>query len=93
MCDDHCLLVSGFDSQSECSYSVKARASGLLAVLGLDMAPSILLSSYDPDTGLVLLTGKGITHIFLYKLLPECDSFMSMTQPAQGLGPPAQDRV
>lgn len=33
-------------------------ASGPLAVLGLDVAPSTLLPSYDPDTGLVLLTGK-----------------------------------
>lgn len=27
-------------------------------MLGLDVAPSTLLPSYDPDTGLVLLTGK-----------------------------------
>lgn len=31
---------------------------GPMAVLGLDVAPSTLLPSYDPDTGLVLLTGK-----------------------------------
>lgn len=39
-------------------YSAKALASGPLAVLGLDMAPSTLLPNYDPDTSLVLLTGK-----------------------------------
>lgn len=33
-------------------------AGGPLAVLGLDVAPSTLLPSYDPDTSLVLLTGK-----------------------------------
>lgn len=35
-----------------------ALASGPSAVLGLDVAPSTLLPSYDPDTSLVLLTGK-----------------------------------
>lgn len=35
-----------------------ALADGPSAVLGLDVAPSTLLPSYDPDTGLVLLTGK-----------------------------------
>lgn len=39
-------------------YSAEALASGPLAVLGLDVAPSTLLPSYDPDTRLVLLTGK-----------------------------------
>lgn len=39
-------------------YPTEALASGPLAVLGLDVAPSTLLPSYDPDTSLVLLTGK-----------------------------------
>lgn len=39
-------------------YPAKAVAGGPLAVLGLDVAPSTLLPSYDPDTSLVLLTGK-----------------------------------
>lgn len=39
-------------------YSAKALAGGPLAVLGLDVAPSTLLPNYDPDTSLVLLTGK-----------------------------------
>ncbi|KAF6271355.1 coronin 7 [Rhinolophus ferrumequinum] len=86
VCGGHCLLVSGFDSRSERQlllYSSKALASGPLAVLGLDVAPSTLLPSYDPDTGLVLLTGKGDTRVFLYELLPEapffleCNSFTS----------------
>ncbi|XP_036134423.1 coronin-7 [Molossus molossus] len=86
VCDGQCLLVSGFDSRSERQlllYSAKALASGPLAVLGLDVAPSTLLPSYDPDTGLVLLTGKGDTRVFLYELLPEapffleCNSFTS----------------
>jgi coronin-7 len=39
-------------------YAADALASGASAVLSLDVAPSTLLPSYDPDTGLVLLTGK-----------------------------------
>ncbi|KAB0350227.1 hypothetical protein FD754_015084 [Muntiacus muntjak] len=86
VCDGHYLLVSGFDSRSERQlllYSAEALAGGPSAVLGLDMAPSTLLPSYDPDTGLVLLTGKGDTRVFLYELLPEspffleCNSFTS----------------
>ncbi|XP_025131120.3 coronin-7 isoform X1 [Bubalus bubalis] len=86
VCDGHYLLVSGFDSRSERQlllYSAKALAGGPSAVLGLDVAPSTLLPSYDPDTGLVLLTGKGDTRVFLYELLPEapffleCNSFTS----------------
>ncbi|XP_053410289.1 coronin-7 [Nycticebus coucang] len=86
VCDGRCLLVSGFDSQSERQlllYAAEALAGGPLAVLGLDVAPSTLLPSYDPDTGLVFLTGKGDTRVFLYELLPEapffleCNSFMS----------------
>ncbi|XP_030740254.1 coronin-7 isoform X2 [Echinops telfairi] len=86
VCDGRCLLVSGFDSRSERQlllYSANTLAGGPLAVLGLDVAPSTLLPSYDPDTGLVLLTGKGDTRVFLYELLPEapffleCNSFTS----------------
>ncbi|XP_012587123.1 PREDICTED: coronin-7 [Condylura cristata] len=86
VCGGHCLLVSGFDSRSERQlllFSAKELAGGPLAVLGLDVAPSTLLPSYDPDTGLVLLTGKGDTRVFLYELLPEtpffleCNSFTS----------------
>ncbi|XP_069875784.1 coronin-7-like [Dipodomys merriami] len=86
VCDGHCLLVSGFDSRSERQlllYAADALAGGACAVLGLDVAPSTLLPSYDPDTSLVLLTGKGDTRVFLYELLPEapffleCNSFTS----------------
>ncbi|XP_023567541.1 coronin-7 isoform X2 [Octodon degus] len=86
VCNGCCLLVSGFDSRSERQlllYMADALASGPLAVLGLDVAPSTLLPSYDPDTSLVLLTGKGDTRVFLYELLPEapffleCNSFTS----------------
>ncbi|XP_005391355.1 PREDICTED: coronin-7 isoform X3 [Chinchilla lanigera] len=86
VCDGCCLLVSGFDSRSERQlllYMADALASGPVAVLGLDVAPSTLLPSYDPDTSLVLLTGKGDTRVFLYELLPEapffleCNSFTS----------------
>lgn len=86
VCDGRCLLVSGFDSRSERQlqlYMADALADGPSAVLGLDVAPSTLLPSYDADTGLVLLTGKGDTRVFLYEVLPEapffleCNSFTS----------------
>ncbi|XP_017657022.1 coronin-7 isoform X3 [Nannospalax galili] len=86
VCDGRCLLVSGFDSRSERQlqlYTADALTGGPSAVLGLDVAPSTLLPSYDPDTGLVLLTGKGDTRVFLYEVLPEapffleCNSFTS----------------
>ncbi|XP_048645191.1 coronin-7 isoform X2 [Marmota marmota marmota] len=86
VCDGRCLLVSGFDSQSERQlllYMADALAGGPSAVLGLDVAPSTLLPIYDPDTRLVLLTGKGDTRVFLYELLSEapffleCNSFTS----------------
>uniref|UniRef100_A0A5F4W6H0 Coronin n=1 Tax=Callithrix jacchus TaxID=9483 RepID=A0A5F4W6H0_CALJA len=86
VCGGRCLLVSGFDSRSERQmllYEAETLAGGPLAVLGLDVAPSTLLPSYDSDTGLVLLTGKGDTRVFLYELLPEspffleCNSFTS----------------
>ncbi|KAF6317441.1 hypothetical protein mRhiFer1_008501 [Rhinolophus ferrumequinum] len=62
------------DIQHECQLlldSAKALTSGCLAVLGLDVAPSIL-SSHD----LVLLTDQGDTCVFLYKLLPESSLFL-----------------
>ncbi|XP_072459462.1 coronin-7 [Notamacropus eugenii] len=86
VCNGRCLLVSGFDSRSERQlllYGAGSLAGGPLAVLGLDVAPSTLLPHYDPDTGLVLLTGKGDTRVFVYELLPEvpffleCNSFTS----------------
>lgn len=86
VCNGGCLLVSGFDSRSERQlqlYMADALAEGPSALLGLDVAPSTLLPSYDPDTGLVLLTGKGDTRVFLYEVIPEapffleCNSFTS----------------
>lgn len=78
VCDGYSLLISGFGSQHECQLlldSAKALTSGCLAVLGLDVAPSIL-SIHDLDTGLVLLTDQGDTCVFLYKLLPESSLFL-----------------
>ncbi|XP_054992964.1 coronin-7 isoform X1 [Sorex araneus] len=79
VCDGRCLLVSGFDSRSERQlllYAAQALADGPLVVLGLDVAPSTLLPIYDPDTSVVLLTGKGDTRVFLYELLPEAPFFL-----------------
>ncbi|NXP54292.1 CORO7 protein, partial [Heliornis fulica] len=92
VCGGDYLLVSGFDSRSErriSLYRAQALAEGPLSVLGLDVAPSTLLPFYDEDTGVVFLTGKGDTRVFLYEVTPEppyfleCNSFTS-NEPHKG---------
>ncbi|KAM9599471.1 coronin-7-like isoform 3-T3 [Morphnus guianensis] len=92
VCGGDYLLVSGFDSRSErriLLYRAQALPDGPLSVLGLDVAPSTLLPFYDEDTGVVFLTGKGDTRVFLYEVTPEppyfleCNSFTS-SEPHKG---------
>ncbi|XP_059682241.1 coronin-7-like isoform X1 [Gavia stellata] len=92
VCGGDYLLVSGFDSRSErriLLYRAQALPEGPLSVLGLDVAPSTLLPFYDGDTGVVFLTGKGDTRVFLYEVTPEppyfleCNSFTS-NEPHKG---------
>ncbi|NXA22245.1 CORO7 protein, partial [Ibidorhyncha struthersii] len=92
VCGGDYLLVSGFDSRSErriLLYRAQALPEGPLSVLGLDVAPSTLLPFYDEDTGIVFLTGKGDTRVFLYEVTPEppyfleCNSFAS-NEPHKG---------
>ncbi|NWZ90373.1 CORO7 protein, partial [Nesospiza acunhae] len=92
VCGGDNLLVSGFDSRSErriLLYRAQALPEGPLSVLGLDVAPSTLLPFYDEDTGVVFLTGKGDTRVFLYEVSPEppyfleCNSFTS-NEPHKG---------
>ncbi|KAF1492953.1 Coronin-7, partial [Megadyptes antipodes antipodes] len=70
-------------------YRAQALPEGPLSVLGLDVAPSTLLPFYDEDTGVVFLTGKGDTRVFLYEVTPEppyfleCNSFTS-SEPHKG---------
>uniref|UniRef100_A0A2I2YBI1 Coronin n=1 Tax=Gorilla gorilla gorilla TaxID=9595 RepID=A0A2I2YBI1_GORGO len=91
VCDGRCLLVSGFDSQSERQlllYEAEALAGGPLAVLGLDVAPSTLHWPGAPDR--LPSSPQGDTRVFLYELLPEspffleCNSFTS-PDPHKGL--------
>ncbi|NXI39086.1 CORO7 protein, partial [Galbula dea] len=86
VCGGDYLLVSGFDSRSErriLLYRAQALREGPLSILSLDVAPSTLLPFYDEDTGVVFLTGKGDTRVFLYEVTPEppyfleCNSFTS----------------
>ncbi|NXJ80321.1 CORO7 protein, partial [Trogon melanurus] len=92
VCGGDYLLVSGFDSRSErriLLYRAQALPEGPLSVLGLDVAPSTLLPFYDEDTGVVFLTGKGDTRVFLYEVTSEppyfleCNSFTS-NEPHKG---------
>ncbi|XP_075035531.1 mitochondrial import inner membrane translocase subunit TIM16 isoform X1 [Mixophyes fleayi] len=92
VCDGKYLLVSGFDSRSErllTLHSTEDLSRGPVTILSLDVSPATLIPHYDPDTGLLLLTGKGDTRVFLYEVTPEtpyfleCNSFTS-SEPHKG---------
>ncbi|XP_043955902.1 coronin-7-like isoform X2 [Gambusia affinis] len=93
VCDGKYLLVSGFDSRSErvlYLFSADSLSSGPIANAGLNVSPSTLIPFYDPDTSVVILTGKGDTRVYIYELVPEdpyfieCSSFNS-PEPHKGL--------
>ncbi|XP_051244971.1 coronin-7 isoform X1 [Dicentrarchus labrax] len=93
VCDGKYLLVSGFDSRSERGlylYSADSLSSGATASTLVDISPSTLIPFYDPDTSVVILTGKGDTRVHIYEVLPdaphfmECSSFNS-PEPHKGL--------
>ncbi|KAM3916335.1 coronin-7-like [Leptodactylus fuscus] len=79
VCDGKYLLVSGFDSRSERQltlHSSQDLSLGPVATVSIDVSPSTLIPYYDPDTGLLLLTGKGDTRVFLYEVTPEAPYFL-----------------
>ncbi|XP_077172897.1 coronin-7-like isoform X1 [Paroedura picta] len=93
VCGGQNLLVSGFNSHSErqlCLYQAGSLVEGPVVRLSLDVSPSTLIPFHDPDTGLVFLTGKGDTRVFVYEVVPEepffleCNSFFS-SEPHKGL--------
>ncbi|XP_061568464.1 coronin-7 [Cololabis saira] len=93
VCDGKYLLVSGFDSRSERGlylYSAGSLSAGTVASTPVNVSPSTLIPHYDPDTGVVILTGKGDTRVYIYELVPEepyfveCSSFNS-PEPHKGL--------
>ncbi|KAL0993440.1 hypothetical protein UPYG_G00107900 [Umbra pygmaea] len=93
VCDGKYLMVSGFDCRSERTlylYSAKSLSSGAIASTSTDVSPSTLIPFYDPDTSIVILTGKGDTRVYIYEILPEapyfleCASFNS-SEPHKGL--------
>uniref|UniRef100_A0A8C1TD63 Coronin n=1 Tax=Cyprinus carpio TaxID=7962 RepID=A0A8C1TD63_CYPCA len=93
VCDGKYLLVSGFDSRSERQlylFSAESLASGSVASVPADVSPSTLIPFYDPDTSVLILTGKGDTRVYTYEILPEapyfmeCSSFHS-SEPHKGL--------
>ncbi|XP_060116641.1 coronin-7 [Heteronotia binoei] len=92
VCGGQTLLVSGFNSHSERQlslYHVESLAKGPVARISLDVSPSTLIPFHDADTGLVFLTGKGDTRVFVYEIIPEtpffleCNSFIS-NEPHKG---------
>uniref|UniRef100_A0AAX7TNT8 Coronin n=1 Tax=Astatotilapia calliptera TaxID=8154 RepID=A0AAX7TNT8_ASTCA len=61
VCDGKYLLVSGFDSRSERGlylYSASSLSSGAVSSVPVNVSPSTLIPYYDPDTSVVILTGK-----------------------------------
>ncbi|XP_015246707.1 PREDICTED: coronin-7-like isoform X2 [Cyprinodon variegatus] len=91
--DGKYLLVSGFDSRSERElylFSADSLSSGPVASTALNVSPSTLIPFYDPDTSVVILTGKGDTRVYIYEVVPEdpyfieCSSFNS-PEPHKGL--------
>uniref|UniRef100_A0AAX7SDS3 Coronin n=1 Tax=Astatotilapia calliptera TaxID=8154 RepID=A0AAX7SDS3_ASTCA len=93
VCDGKYLLVSGFDSRSERGlylYSASSLSSGAVSSVPVNVSPSTLIPYYDPDTSVVILTGKGDTRVYIYEIVPEdpyfieCSSFNS-PEPHKGL--------
>uniref|UniRef100_A0A3Q2PC43 Coronin n=1 Tax=Fundulus heteroclitus TaxID=8078 RepID=A0A3Q2PC43_FUNHE len=93
VCDGKHLLVSGFDNRSERGlylFSADSLSSGPIASASLNVSPSTLIPFYDPDTSVVILTGKGDTRVYIYEVIPEdpyfieCSSFNS-PEPHKGL--------
>uniref|UniRef100_A0A669B8Q6 Coronin n=1 Tax=Oreochromis niloticus TaxID=8128 RepID=A0A669B8Q6_ORENI len=93
VCDGKYLLVSGFDSRSERGlylYSASSLSSGAVSSVPVNVSPSTLIPYYDPDTSVVILTGKGDTRVYIYEIFPEdpyfieCSSFNS-PEPHKGL--------
>ncbi|KAJ3601697.1 hypothetical protein NHX12_032664 [Muraenolepis orangiensis] len=93
VCEGKYFLVSGFDSNSQRElslYSLGSVSSGPLASIQTDISPSTLIPFYDPDTSLLILTGKGDTRVCIYEMVPEepyfleCSSFSSQ-EPHKGL--------
>ncbi|CAJ1075050.1 coronin-7-like isoform X3 [Xyrichtys novacula] len=94
VCDGKYLMVSGFDSRSERGlylYSADSLSAGALATTFLNVSPSTLIPFYDPDTSVVILTGKGDTRVYIFEIVPEdpyfidCSNFNS-SEPHKGLG-------
>uniref|UniRef100_A0A673WFH8 Coronin n=1 Tax=Salmo trutta TaxID=8032 RepID=A0A673WFH8_SALTR len=93
VCDGKYLMVSGFDSRSERTlylHSAESLSSGAIASAPTDVSPSTLIPFYDPDTSVVILTGKGDTRVYIFEIVPEapyfleCASFNS-SEPHKGL--------
>ncbi|XP_073350573.1 coronin-7 [Pagrus major] len=93
VCDGKYLLVSGFDSRSERGlylYSTDSLSTGSIASAMVDVSPSTLIPFYDPDTSVVILTGKGDTRVHIYEVMPEAPHFMQCSsfnspEPHKGL--------
>nr|XP_055050873.1 coronin-7 [Misgurnus anguillicaudatus] len=91
VCDGKYLLVSGFDCRSERQlYLLSAESLATVASSPADVSPSTLIPFYDPDTSVLILTGKGDTRVYIYEIVPEAPHFMecssfNSSEPHKGL--------
>uniref|UniRef100_A0A671YCA1 Coronin n=1 Tax=Sparus aurata TaxID=8175 RepID=A0A671YCA1_SPAAU len=79
VCEGKYLLVSGFDSRSERGlylYAADSLSTGAIDTAMVDVSPSTLIPFYDPDTSVVILTGKGDTRVHIYEVVTEAPHFM-----------------
>ncbi|XP_071951784.1 coronin-7-like [Antedon mediterranea] len=70
VCQDKCLLVSGFNSNGQRKISVYGLTdlSKPLHEVEFDVSPSILIPYYDEDTNVVFLSGKGESMIYIVEV-------------------------
>ncbi|XP_062514587.1 coronin-7-like [Corticium candelabrum] len=88
------LLVSGSDKQS-CRqlslYNTEDLAAGPITVKNIDVAPSLLIPHFDPDTNVVFLSAKGDCNIRAFEVcVNEAPYFLDInsfttTMPQQGV--------
>ncbi|XP_072040338.1 coronin-7-like [Amphiura filiformis] len=81
VCDDQFLLVSGFTRQSQRCFTLYSadNLSLCLASKEIDTSVAILVPYYDPDTNVVIATGKGDTTAFAFEVVPDSPYFLDVS--------------
>ncbi|XP_059474037.1 coronin-7 [Neocloeon triangulifer] len=71
--DSSLLVVAGFDKISQRQILVldAINLSNVLATVGLDVSPAILIPFYDVDSSTLFLTGKGDSTVYVFEVTKE----------------------